>query len=80
MDSYERKQAAKNRWNKKTYREITLRVHRGSDLDDRLGAYRHDGGSINYLIANLLSTHFGVDNPYKEIHTRKVVTLWPPKD
>jgi len=77
MDAYERRRAATARWNKKTYRETTLRLHRGSDLDDRLGAYRAEGGSVNYLLASLLATHFGVANPYKEKHTRHITQLYP---
>ena len=77
MDSYERKQAATRRWNKKAYRQIMLRVHRGSNLDDRLGLFMANGGSVNYLLATLLASHFEVENPYKEIHTRQITQIYP---
>jgi len=76
-DPFERRKAARDKWNKKAYKEIKLRVHRGSDLEDRLGAYMSEGGSVNFLLAELLSGHFGVANPYKERHIRHVTRLFP---
>jgi hypothetical protein len=77
QDAYSRRAEQIKRWNKKTYRERSLRLHRGSDLDEHLGTYMANGGSVNFLIAELLAGHFGVANPYKQRHIRTVEHIWP---
>lgn len=77
QDAYRRRMEANKRWNNKAYRQRCIRFHRGSDLDDRLGRFCAEGGSVNYLISDLLSHYFGVANPYKEKHTRVVEQIYP---
>jgi hypothetical protein len=77
MDTLKRNQLCRARWNKKTYRELTLRVHRGSDLDDRLHEFMYSGGSVNFLIAKLLCEYFGVAVPYKREYKRTVEHFYP---
>jgi hypothetical protein len=77
LDAYTRRTEQTKAWNKRNYRERSIRLHRGSDLDDRLGTFIATGGSLNYLITDLLANHFDVPNPYKRIHTRHVVQIYP---
>jgi len=76
FETYKKKMESNKRWNDKAYRHRTIRIHRDSVLDDRLGEYMAAGGSVNFLIAELLAGHFGVGNPYKQKHIRKVERLY----
>jgi hypothetical protein len=77
QDAYSRRMGHIKRWNKKTYRERCIRLHRGSELDNCLSAFCESGGSVNFLIAELLAAHFKCPLPYKEKHTRKRVQIFP---
>jgi len=62
-----------SRYNNKAYRHFHYRLHAGSNLHDRVSAYQEDGGSLNFLITDLLAQHFNVDNPYKYQYVKKRV-------
>lgn len=65
MDVYTRGVDARKQYNARAYRQFLYRIHAGSDLDDRLSQFQQDGGSLNFLITDLLSGYFGVQTPYK---------------
>jgi len=75
MDAYSRQRAAIKRWNRRNYKEFKLRIHRGSDLEERMAAYAAEGGSLSFLMAVLLSHHFECKLPYKKTYFTKRVQL-----
>ena len=50
---------------KKAYTLKPFRVHKGSDLEDRLEAFMAEGGCYNFLITELLCQYFNVPIPHK---------------
>jgi len=71
------------KYNKKAYTNRMFRVHKGSDLDDRICAHMEEGHSLNWLITELLCEYFKVPIPHKVrfITTREPLCPgWVPRD
>jgi hypothetical protein len=69
--------AQKNRYNKKCYDTILVRIRRNSPLANKLAAHKKNGRSVNSLILTLLAAHFGEAVPLAWYLTRKTETLIP---
>jgi allophanate hydrolase subunit 1 len=58
------KKANREAYDKKTYREIKVRVRRNSDLCASIeNTLQTKGASLNHIITKLLATHYGVPMP-----------------
>lgn len=65
------------RYQRDNYHKYPFRVRKGTDLSEALDAYRAKGGSINWLITELMCEHFGVDMPHRYRFDREVTQIWP---
>jgi len=62
------------KYNRKAYTNHMFRIHKGSDLEDRVRALIEERQSLNWLITELLCKHFDVPIPHKY---RFIVTRTP---
>jgi predicted HicB family RNase H-like nuclease len=59
--------AYKRKFNRVTYKSYLLRVRRKSDLNALLEAHAAQGEtSVNFLVTELLCSHFGCKLPHRE--------------
>ena len=66
---------AKRSYNAATYNSHIYRIRKGCALDDRVSGYKACGGSMNWLITELLCRHFDVPMPHRYRFDRIVTPL-----
>jgi len=67
------------RYNRRVYHAHIFRVRADSDLADRIGGFKGEGNSLNYLVNCLLAAYFGVGCPAKVRYDENILrTIYPP--